>query len=103
MRTAEELIHDAKEALENEDYDEVVEIVSEALGHISDFSWRTGVTWEWSDVKECLNEIGEIIYEQGGLDAMRDVHEAVYFHMKPVAARYLEKSWDGCGDGAWRG
>ena len=103
MRTAEELIRDAKAALEEDDVDEVVEIVCEALVHLKEFSWKCGgEEWEWSDVKDCCHEIGELIYEHGEFDEMKDVYEEVYYEMKPLAARYLERSWNGCGDGAWR-
>lgn len=103
MRNAEELIAAARIAMEENDFDEVVEILCEALGHIRDFSYRTGETWEWSQVRECCHEIGEKIHEKAGFDGMREVYTAVYYEMKALAARYLEKAWDGCGDGEWRG
>ena len=103
MRTAEELIEAAKTALKKDDTDEVVEILCEALAHLSDFSWRTGVTWEVSEVKSCCHEIGELIHEAGGIAAMQDVYYDVRDEMKPLAARYLERFWNGCGDGEWRG
>ena len=102
MRTAEELILDAKTALAEDDIWKVSDILCEALGHLSDFSWRTGVTWEWSEVKECCHEIGELLYDHGGMTLMKDIYMDVRDEMKYVAARYLEHSWNGCGDGAWR-
>lgn len=103
MRNSGELIADAKSAIKNGDYDEVVEIVCEALGHLSDFSWRTGEIWNRDTVKICCFEIGELIYEDGDISSMKDVYAAVYSEMRGVAARYLEHFWDGCGDGEWRG
>lgn len=103
MRTASELIRDAKAALEAKDLWEVTDILCEALGHLSDFSWKTGVTWEWPEVKDCCYEIGEMIHEHGGMALMQAVYRNVHSEMKYIAARYLERSWDGCGDGEWRG
>jgi len=102
MRTPEELITDAKVAITDGDYDTVVEILCEALGHLSDFSWKTGETWERDDVRDCCHEIGEMIYDDGEIEQMKDVHREVYYEMKPIAARYLEHFWNGCGDGEWR-
>lgn len=103
MRTASELIADARAAMETEDYGEVTAIVCEALGHIRDFSYRTGEVWDWAEIKQCLNCIGDIIYDKGELDGMKHVYYNVHAEMKYVAARYLERAWDGCGDGEWRG
>ena len=103
MRNSAELVEAARAAVEDDDYTEAAEIVCEALGHLSDFSWKTGEEWERNDVRSCCNEIGDIIYDKGGLQAMQDVYYDVRYEMKGVAARYLEHFWDGCGDGAWRG
>ena len=103
MRTAEELVRDAEVAIAAGDYGAVCTILCEALGHLSDFSWRTGETWERDTVRDCCYDIGQRIYADSDIDGMRDVYQEVRFEMKGIAARYLEHFWDGCGDGAWRG
>lgn len=103
MRNSSQLVSDAEKAIQKDNYGEVCDILCEALGHLSDFSWRTGETWDRDTVRDCCNEIGELIYDDGGLSAMQDVYRAIYTEMKGIAARYLEHFWDGCGDGEWRG
>lgn len=103
MRNSRELVADAEKSIQNNDYDEVSEIICEALGHLSDFVWKTGEKWERSTVKECCYDIGELIYENSGLSGMQSVYRSVYAEMRGIAARYLELFWNGCGDGAWLG
>ena len=90
-------------ALDEDDYIEVSDLICEAFKHLSDFNYGDCEIWDWSDLKDALYDVGELIYEKDGIDAMKDVWKVVYMGMGPLAARYLEKAWNGCGDGAWRG
>ncbi len=103
MKTYEELIESAKGAIAAGDDESVSAILCEALGHLNDFSRSTETVWERDVVRSCCHEIGELIYDEGDVFKMQDIHRAVYAKMKGVAARYLEHFWDGCGDGDWRG
>lgn len=100
--TYEELIESAKGAIAEEDDDRISKLICEALGHLNEFSWKTGVVWERDTVRDCCHEIGDMIYDDGGIDKMQEIHRMVYGEMKGVAARYLEHFWNGCGDGEWR-
>lgn len=103
MKTAEELVWQAKSAIAEGDYGPVCAALCEALGHLTDFSWRSGETWERDTVCDCCYAIGEAIYADRELEGLQAVYQEVRWEMKGVAARYLEHFWDGCGDGAWRG
>ncbi len=102
MKTYEQLAESAKEAISMEDDDKTAELLCEALGHLQEFSWKTGVVWERDTVRNCCHEIGELIYDKAGIDKMQEIYRMVYAKMKGVAARYLEHFWNGCGDGEWR-
>lgn len=102
MRSPEELVAAAREAIAEDEYDDVMDALQEAIGHLSDFSWKTGVKWDADTVRECCHEIGELIYRDAGMRGMQFVHEGIYYRMRGIAARYLEHFWNGCGDGEWR-
>ena len=102
MERITDLVTEVETALDDDDYIEVSDLICEAFTHMSDFNRGECEVWDWSDIKEALHEVGELIYEKDGFDAMQGVHNDVYMGMGPLAARYLEKAWNGCGDGAWR-
>jgi hypothetical protein len=55
----------------------------------------------WSGEKN-LREIGQMLYEKGGMDLMRQVHAQFSYRCNIAgAARNLEIMWDGIG--TWRG
>lgn len=103
VRGPEELIAEAKKATEIDEYIEIMDVLQEALGHLSDFSWRAGETWDTDVVRNCCYEIGELIYDDIGFRGMRFIHDGIYYRMRGIAANYLDHFWNGCGNGAWRG
>ena len=103
MKTYDELIEAARDAISDGDRDKVSELICEALGHLREFYRKDNVPWEQDTVRSCCHEIGEMIYEEYGISGMVEIHRSVYAQMKGIAARYLEHFWNGCGDGEWRG
>ena len=103
MRSPEELIAEARKATEVDEYISIMDVLQEALSHLSDFSWKSGETWDMETVHSCCHEIGDLIYEDIGFRGMRFVHDGIYYRMRGIAANYLDHFWNGCGNGAWRG
>lgn len=78
------------------------DLIIAALKHLHDFAFMTD-EWDRDTVKNICYDIGELLYEEGGISTMESVYYEVRAEMKGVAARYLEHFWHGVGDGAWLG
>lgn len=102
MRTLYELSTGVDEALAEDDWCEIEDIVLEALHHVESYAGGEYEVWETSDVKEMLHELGDKVYDKWGLKELKCIYDTVYSEMGYSAARLLEYFWNGCGDGAWR-
>ena len=102
MKSKNELIAAAKEALEQDDYYDLYDVVYEVMSHISDLNGADVEKWEFSEVKEVLFEIGELVYDEKGFGHLQLLYKDVYYDFGPIGARYLEHWFNGVGNGAWR-
>lgn len=102
MKTKRELIEAAEEALNEDDYYDLYDVVYETMSHISDLRGMDVEPWDFSEVKEVLFEIGELVYEAKGFEHLQLIYKDVYYDFGPIGARYLEHGFNGVGDGAWR-
>jgi hypothetical protein len=55
---------------------------------------------EWKKIDSRLYNIGQELYDKGGMNLMRKVYDRVYKKGR-LTGRYLERAWDGIGE--WRG
>jgi len=60
----------------------------------------TPLNKEWKACDARLYEIGEELYEKGGINLMRKVYARVYKKGR-LTGRYLEHAWSGIGE--WMG
>ncbi len=102
MRTKEELYTDIDDALDDDDWCEIEDIVLEALHHIESYSDDEYEAWETGDVKAICHTLGDKVYDKWGMKELKAIHNTVYCDMGASAARLLEYFWNGCGNGAWR-
>ena len=100
---SEDLIEPARKAISTGDYEQLSDIICDALSRLSDFCRKADDIWDRDTVRDCCHEIGDLIYAENGIFGMQEIHRIVFLKMKGVAARYLECFWNGCGDGEWRG
>lgn len=101
--TKTEILNAMNEAKKNGNIREVAPgLIIAALKHLHDFAFNTE-EWSRDTVKDICYDIGELLYDEGGVSMMEDVYYDVRSEMKGVAARYLEHFWHGVGNGAWLG
>jgi hypothetical protein len=90
-----DLVTEVETALDDDDYIEVSDLICEAFTHMSDFNRGDCEVWDWSDIKEALHEVGELIYEKDGFEYYRitDSRFKTYDDFRAYLLQYFTESF----------
>ena len=93
MRTIQELYIAVDEALNENDWCEIEDIVLETLHHLPDFADDQYEMWNANDVKNLCQALGNKVFDKWGISELKNIRLTVECEMSEYAARFLDIFW----------